>query len=223
MIFFWLGIGLMTFAALGFILWPWARSYSTSIYFVTALFLIVVILAWHQWGNKKEITQWLEIKQDAPAIKDLKAQLGNSPEQVIARLKKQVEKNPKSAKGWYLLGKLYMSQRQFQDAIDVFAKANELQPSDKDIMMDYAQALFVAQKTNQAVVLARQVLAQDPQNPRAINLLGSNAFQEGQYQEAINQWEKLRNYYLFGSDDANALEAAIERAKMALDRADMKN
>ena len=216
MMFFWFVISCMTLMALGFMLWPWVKSFSTSIYFVTALFLITVILAWHQWGSKKEITQWLDLKQNAEAVKKLKDQLGNSPEKVIERLKKQLEQDPKSAKGWYLLGKLYMAQKQFSNAVDVFAKANHLQPNDAEIMMDYAQALFITQKTKQAVGLARQVLLKNAQNPRAINLLASAAFQAGEYQEAIIQWEKLRSYYPFGSEDANALEAAIDRARKAL-------
>ena len=216
MIFFWFVISFMTFIALCFILWPWRSSFSKSLYFVTTLFLTVVILSWYQWGNKKEIGQWLELKRDAAAVKNLKEQLGHSPEHVIERLKKQLEQDPKSAKGWYLLGKLYIAQQQFSHAVDAFSKANNLQPNDTEIMMDYAQALFITQKTKQATHFAQQVLLKDPQNPRAINLLASDAFREGDYQEAITQWEKLRSYYPFGSEDASALEAAIERAKKAL-------
>jgi cytochrome c-type biogenesis protein CcmH len=212
MILFWIVISLMTLIGLGFILWPW-KSFSV---FTAILFFILVGLAWLQWGNQKEVIHWLEVKRNAVAVKDLKEQLGNSPEHVIERLKQQLEKNPKSAKGWFLLGKLYMAQQQYTNAVDVFSKANNLKPNDPEIMLDYAQVLFILQKTKQSALLARQVLAQDPQNPRAINLLASDAFREGQYQEAIQQWEKLRSYYPFDSEDAKALESAIERAKMAL-------
>lgn len=212
MILFWIVMGLMTLIGLGFILWPW-KSYSV---FSAVLFLMLIGLAWFQWGSQKEITQWLEIKQNAIAANDLKEKLGNSPEQVIERLKQQLDQHPTSAKGWFLLGKLYMAQQQFPNAVEVFAKANQLQPNDSEIMMDYAQALFIVQKTKQSTLLAQQVLAKEPQNPRAINLLASDAFREGHYREAILQWEKLRHYYSAGTEDAKALESAIERAKMAL-------
>ncbi|MFU8797371.1 MAG: tetratricopeptide repeat protein [Gammaproteobacteria bacterium] len=146
MIFFFI-LSAMTLIALGFI---WRASSM-----VPLMFLIILGLAWLQWGNEKEVSQWLELKK-------LRTELGHSADTVIKRLKKQLETNPNSAKGWYLLGKLYLSQENYTEAVEVFAKANHLQPDDPETLLNYGQALLMAKQSKEAAAIWRKLRSHYP-------------------------------------------------------------
>jgi len=164
MIIFWSILALLTIIALGSI---WRGSWIVPI-----IFLILVGLAWLQWGNEKDVTQWLELKK-------LRAELGNSADNVIKRLKKQLEQNPKSAKGWYLLGKLYLSQQNYSAAVDVFSKANNLQPNEPEIMLNYGQALLMAKQPEAAVKIWKKLRDHYPENSDEAKALDAAIKQDG--------------------------------------------
>ncbi len=101
---------------------------------------ITYILYWHL-GSYKQVLALTEAKQTALQAQRLPLELG-SPEQLIVMLKQHLAQDPTSARGWFLLGKLYVSQRDFLQATQAFAKANELQPHDPVILFQYAQAQY---------------------------------------------------------------------------------
>jgi cytochrome c-type biogenesis protein CcmH len=147
MMIFWLILIFLTILALGFI---WRSSW-----IVPTVFLILVGFTWLQWGNEKDVMQWLELKK-------LRAELGNSADNVITRLKEQLAKKPDSAKGWYLLGKLYMSQQKFPEAVTALEKSNSLQANDPETMLNYGQALLMAKQPEAAVSIWKKLRTHYP-------------------------------------------------------------
>lgn len=71
--------------------------------------------------------------------KKLTEELG-SVEQIIEKLKKQLHARP-DARGWYLLGRLYLHQNQFKEAATAFAEGMKLAPADAELKAQYQQAL----------------------------------------------------------------------------------
>ncbi len=62
-----------------------------------------------------------------------------SPQDLVDKLKVRLAKQPNSVKGWYLLGKLYASRDEWQQARDAFARAYQLRPEDVQNAVNYAQ------------------------------------------------------------------------------------
>lgn len=142
-----------------------------------------------------------------------------TPQAVLSKLEKTVAQNPNDPQGWFLLGRLYMDFQRTKDATKAFAHANQLKPNDPDIMLQYAQALFVQNHmrlNSQAKALLKAVVTQDPNNQGVINLLALDAYSSKHYQQAIDYWQSLLEYNAPDSDNYRSLQAAIANAQQKL-------
>jgi cytochrome c-type biogenesis protein CcmH len=221
-ILFWCAIGVMSLIAMAFIAMPLLRSEKTILnYPITmgaiVLLPIVAILFYWQVGSSSTLNQYFVLQKQAAAAQAMQRSLGTT-QQIIAALKQHLVEDPKSARGWYLLGRVYVTQNQMDDAVAAFAKAYQLTPNDVDVMFQYAQALYLVQHSLQGMPneLLQKILQHDPQNDLAINLYAVAAYQAGDYQNAIYYWEKLLPKYAPTSTDGKALLDMIAKAQNAL-------
>ena len=133
----------------------------------------------------------------------------------VDALAKRLEQNPGDANGWRMLGRSYLTLEKYKEAADAFARASTLRPDDADLLADYAFALGMAngqRLRGQPQELIDKALKLDPENPKALELAGTAAYEAKNYREAIGYWERL----LKKSSDVeltNALTERINRAK----------
>lgn len=230
MLLFWLIIFVMVMFALASILVPFCRTslqptnsmLSKNLRFGTIVFLLLIlptlaIVFYFWWGSSSSLSALYTAQKQAIAAQKFRNAMG-TPQQVIEVLKKHLDQDPYSAEGWYLLGRLYLSQQQFDKAVAAFASANDLQPNKPTILFQYAQALYFKQQSlkGKPTELLLEVLRLDPKNDLAINLLAVAAFQIGNFQQAIDYWERLLPKYAPQSPDGQALLQAIAKAQSAL-------
>ena len=101
--------------------------------------LFVVALYWH-WGGwfawQQEKTKQARAEQVQALIKQFK-----TPEALIQKLKQQLSDAPESARGWYLLGRLYSSQNDWKSARLAFQHATRLKPHQQRYQMNSIYAL----------------------------------------------------------------------------------
>lgn len=189
------------------------RGWLTAWWFALALPLAALAF-YHDSTSYQQFTHWLTSKQQFTAVQKLRGELG-TPQQVIAKLKQHLQQDPQSAQGWYLLGRLYTSQQQFQEATMAFAHAYALQPKNPDIIFQYAQILYLTQHSlaGKPTTLLQQLLQLEPNNDLAVNLLAVAAYQQHDYQHAITLWERLLPNYPVNSPDGKALLNAIAQAQ----------
>ncbi|MEK6279690.1 MAG: c-type cytochrome biogenesis protein CcmI [Acidobacteriota bacterium] len=136
----------------------------------------------------------------------------------VASLAKRMEQNPGDAAGWAMLGRSYLTLQKFNDASNAYARAASLTPDDADVLADYAFAMGMANGKSllgQPAELIRKALALDPENPKALELAGSAAFESKNYKDAINYWQRLMQKAPKNSELAQALSERIEQAKSA--------
>lgn len=191
--------------------------------YLTAIVLLIIlpaaaILLYLHWGNSQSFFKWRIANQQAAQIKADMAAYG-STQNIIHALQEKLQENPDSAKGWYLLGRLYMSQQQPQQAVQAFAKANHLQPDDIQIMQNYAASLFFANHEKldtQSRQLLQKVMALQTDNLDAMNLYALGAYRDSDYQTAIQYWEKLLSLVPQQSDASKELLAMIAQAQQQL-------
>ena len=133
------------------------------------------------------------IQQQTQAVKAEIATAGSAT-QIIEQLKAKVDANPEDPRGWYLLGRLYFSNGEFQQAIASYQKANKLKPKTPEVMTSMAESEFFLNNRKlpeNAMKMLQEVLKQNPNYISALNLLGVNAFTNKEYQLAINYWQKI--------------------------------
>ncbi len=148
---------------------------------------------YHYWGFSSQLNNYYAIQARTKEVKAEVAKLG-TPQKVVETLQKRLKQNPDSARGWYLLGKIYFGMREYEKSVDVLSKSNELKPNDPETMLALAQSLFFANKqvlTPRAQALLDKVLKATPNNHGAMNLIAVNAFIQHNYPLAIKNWEIL--------------------------------
>lgn len=180
--------------------------------------LVLIILAglayWH-WGSLPEWRQYLQNDVKQQRIQAMMKSM-RDPAELIARLKATVQKQPNSARGWYLLGRLYASQNQWQEANDAFATAHELQPEDEQITVNYAQNLWQLnhqQFNDKTRALLNDVLKHNANQPDALAMLAMDAYTRHNYQQAIDYWQDLLKMASPQSEEAGAIRKAIAKAQ----------
>lgn len=187
-------------------------SLVASISLFAAIF--VSIMYWHfgAYPQLREYEQSQAIKAQAQDI--LKSIKG--PDEIIERLQQRLKSEPESAKGWYLLGRLYASKGSFDNALEAFAKAHEIEPDNEQTTINYAQSLWYQndQKFNQQTRdLFSNVLLNNPKQPDALAMLAMDSFQEKKYKQAIVYWRRLLKLIPPESDDAKAVRKALAKAE----------
>lgn len=222
-VLFWFILIMMALIAVLFIAIPLFKKPSLKPASKSAILVILCLpifafLLYLHWGSSEKLKEYWVIQDRAEQVKQELAKYKN-PQQVINRLKAHLNQFPNSAKGWYLLGRIYLTTQHYHQSVKALAKANRLDPNNIKIATVYAQALFFdnhRQLSKKALMLLERVVSQSPNNINANNLLAINAYNQGHYQQAIEYWEKLLPLFEPGSKDSQALLSMIARAEKQL-------
>lgn len=170
-------------------------------------------------GNPKAISPSLPVMQASTANQGPGQSGAMSDQQIAAnveKLAKRLEQNPNDAEGWLMLARSYTSMERFSDAASAYAHATALNAGDASVWADYAEALALsngqrlAGKPTEAV---NRALKLDPKNQKALALAGSAAAEAGEYQKAIDYWQKLLAQLPPGSEIAKTVSDEIDKTK----------
>jgi cytochrome c-type biogenesis protein CcmH/NrfG len=177
--------------------------------------LVLVAGGYFLWGG---FDLWQDYIQKNESQKQARQMLRSikSPQELIAKLKEKLDNTPKSAKGWYLLGRLYSAQNENEHAAEAFAKAYELAPDDEQYAVNYAHGLWQLnnrQFSLPIIQLFNKLLDKNPKQPDALAMLAMNAYMNHDYQSAINYWQRLLELAPPQSDEALAIRKAIAKAQ----------
>ena len=134
----------------------------------------------------------------------------------VASLAKRLEQNPGDVQGWMMLARSYSSMERFNDASAAYAKAAALKTDDANLWAEYAFAMAMANGQSlqgQPLELINKALQVDPENPKALQLAGSAAFEVKNYQQAINYWQRVLQKTSPESEVGQAIAERIAEAR----------
>lgn len=134
----------------------------------------------------------------------------------VAALAKRLQANPSDAQGWMMLARSYSSLGRFGEAAGAYAKLTELNPNDADLWAEYAFTLGMANGRSlegKPMELIDHALKIDPNNPRALGLAANAAFENKQYQKAIEYWQRIMKQMPADAEITKTLQARIDEAK----------
>lgn len=207
-------LSVITLLASILIIYPLKRFLTTGLLLVPIIF-IVAFTGYYNWGG---FAKWQEYLQYQEKQKQADAMLRTikSPQELIAKLRAKLDDSPKSAKGWYLLGRLYTSQNEQQKAVDAFAKAYRFDSQNEQYAVNYAHSLWLVhnrQFTNQVTEIFSNLLTNNPNQPDALAMLALDAYVRHAYEDAINYWQRLLKLSAQQSEEAQAIRKAIAKAE----------
>ena len=114
--------------------------------------------------------------------------------ELVGKLKDHLRNNPEDARGWFMMGRTYMSLRQFNEAASAFRRSHELSQNDPAVMLALADALAMTRDGNmggEPEQLVLQALEISPNELTGLWLAGLSAEQAGRNREAYDHWMKL--------------------------------
>jgi cytochrome c-type biogenesis protein CcmH len=152
---------------------PWAALVAAG---VLAIGSTVLYVRWTNWS-------WQTKAAD------------DSPQTMVARLARRLEKNPEDLNGWLMLGRSYTVLRQYQLAVRAFQRADRLAGGQNaDALIGQAEALALGDETEldrRAGRLVEQALALDPESGKALFFGAAAALRRGELPVARERFAKL--------------------------------
>jgi cytochrome c-type biogenesis protein CcmH len=152
---------------------PWAALIATGI---LALGSTVLYLRWTNWS-------WQTTVAD------------DSPQTMVARLARKLEKDPQNLDGWLLLGRSYTQLQEFQLATRAYQRADRLAGGkNAEALIGQAEALARGDETEldrRAGRLIEQGLALDPTSGKALFFGAAVAMRRGELPLARERFTKL--------------------------------
>jgi cytochrome c-type biogenesis protein CcmH len=152
---------------------PWAALIATGI---LALGSTVLYLRWTNWS-------WQTTVAD------------DSPQTMVARLARKLEKDPRNLEGWLLLGRSYTQLQEFQLATRAYQRADRLAGGKSaEALIGEAEALARSDETEldrRAGRLIEQALVLDPNSGKALFFGAAVAMRRGELPLARERFTKL--------------------------------
>ena len=211
------GFIVLLLMALVMALYPLRKAIKTC-GFLSLLIVSLVVVAYGHWGAWPELRHHLQqqasLQQLQRALQSMKG-----PDALIDKLKIRVMQEPRRARGWYLLGRLYASQGDWKKAEVVFLKAHRLAPDNEQFTVNYAQSLWQLNHrtfNHNIRMLFLSVLKKNKDQPDALAMLAMDAFVRHADQQAIDYWQRLLDLLAPQSEDAKAIRKAIAKAQQHL-------
>jgi len=135
-------------------------------------------------------------------------------------LAKKLASAPEDAEGWATLGRTYAYLGRLQEAMNAFEESMKRRPQDARLLADYAD-MVAATKGGGSLMgepekLIRRALALDANQPKALALAGTIAFQKKDFATAAKHWERALAVMPEESGFAKQIAAGLAEAREAM-------
>lgn len=112
----------------------------------------------------------------------------------IAELRRQLTMQPNDAAAWLQLGQHYLAGERYSEAQNAFARVLSLNPQNNEAKLGAAEAAIMMDPValrGEAGDLIEEVLAAQPDNPRALWYSGMAALGRGDARTVRERWQRL--------------------------------
>ena len=176
---------------------------------LVSIVVIVPVLLYFYLGAIEDvrITAALDNMQDA------------SPAEVqslVADIEVRSNAKPGNVEYLSLLGEYYTAQNEHVQALEIYEQLLQQFPESAELLARAAQAEYLKGErvlTDQARRRAEAALAINPEQRSALGTLGMAAFETGNYNQALQYWERLLEFEAPGSPGFQMLTTIIAEAK----------
>lgn len=180
---------------------------------IVLLLPLFSVLTYLQLGEPDALHKAQIQHAEKPAKMDIDA--------MIAKLQRHLEEKPDDARGWFMLGRTYNYMKRYRQAADAFAKAYALTGENEEVMLQYADALAMAnggRLSGKPAELVFKVLQHSPDSVMALWLGGMAKAEAGDAQQAMQYWRRLEKLLPPGSKSHRELQrmmAAVQPSQSA--------
>jgi cytochrome c-type biogenesis protein CcmI len=187
-----------------------------------ALLVVVTLGFYLKTGGLAQVLDWQQVEAQMP---DLRARVTNERAQPlsmeeIARLglglRTALQQDDRNINDWMMLGRVGMALNNATTATQAFAHAYQLDPNSLEVRLGYAEVLTRSndpEDNKQTTQMLRKMIAEDHTNMRVLSLLAFNAFEQGDFKQAIGAWQVMLKLLPANDQRAEVIKRSIEQAK----------
>jgi cytochrome c-type biogenesis protein CcmH len=185
---------LMTLVAVGLVVTPLLRNSggenSPVTATITALAVPACVILLYVWvGN----FDWQDVKQNPSASAPESSEDIPDMSAAIASLEERLSREPDDLEGWLLLGRANVQTRQYSAARQAYQTAIRIDTG-TEARLGLAEAEILMDRTSlsgDAGALIEEVLAEEPDNPRALFYGGMVARSRNDIPLLLERWQRL--------------------------------
>lgn len=173
--------------------------------------LLGVLFVYSYVGNGPVRQAYQQEIRAAEQAKSLLKSFKNT-DAVIEALKQKLNHDRNNAKGWYLLGRVYMTQKKWHDAANSFKKAEKLAPKNTDYAVGYVMSLCEGdpgKMSEQHRNTLKKMLRGDPNQGDILMFLGMDAHLRHDVTLAKVYWERLLKLLPRDSEQATMIHQTL--------------
>lgn len=186
------------------------------------ILVVIAIGLYLKTGGLTQVQAWQQVEGQMP---ELRARVANERAEPltmeeVARLglglRTSLQHDAANVNDWMMLGRVGMALNNATTATQAFAKAYQLAPDNEDVRLGYAEVLTRSsdpQDNQLATQMLRSMVGQDHTNLRAMSLLAFNAFEQGDFKQAIGAWEVMLKLLPAGDSRVEVIKRSIAQAK----------
>ena len=194
----------------------WHAGSPRATMLVLLLAVPALVLGLYAWtGNSAALSPHARAEPQAPDAQQVEAMV----ERLAERMEKRPPGNVDDIEGWVMLGRSYAMMQRYADASRAFARALQLMPDHPQILVDQADMLAMQQGgtlQGEPLRLIEQALRHDPNNPKALALAGTAAYNRKDFAAAVNYWTRARDTATAADGEfMHALDRSIADARAA--------
>jgi cytochrome c-type biogenesis protein CcmH len=194
---------------------------STRLVLSLAVGILVFGVAGYAWkGNREGLSVAPGVVAEPAAAPEAGAsaphQIGSAQiEAMVERLAQKLEEHPDDAEGWYMLGRSYSVLGKRAEAVEAFRKLVALRPKDGGALADLADAVASRQGSldGEPQKLIEQAVAASPDNPKALSLAATVAFNSNDMPKAADLWQRALKNVDPASELARQIQGALNEAR----------
>lgn len=161
------------------------------------------VLTYFSIGEPEALVK-AEIKQTSGDGQDINT--------MVMKLAQRLKKDPSNAKDWRMLGRSFKYLKQYKLAANSFKKAYELLGDEPVLMLQYADALVMANGgafTGKPAELIYKAVEKLPNDETGLWLAGMAKAEQKEFPQAIAYWRKLLGILPAGSDSSKQVNSLI--------------
>ncbi|MFA3761818.1 c-type cytochrome biogenesis protein CcmI [Yersinia sp. 2544 StPb PI] len=186
------------------------------------ILVVVAVGLYLKTGGLAQVQAWHQVVAQMP---ELRARVANERAEPLSMeevarlglgLRTSLQQDIANVNDWMMLGRVGMALNNATTATQAFAKAYQLAPDNEDVRLGYAEVLTRSndpQDNQLATQMLRTMVGQDHTNLRAMSLLAFNAFEQGDFKQAIGAWEVMLKLLPAGDSRIEVIKRSIQQAK----------
>lgn len=139
--------------------------------------------------------------------------------QMVERLENRLKASPQDPDGWARLGRAYSVLGRLEEARAAYARAYEQAPDNNAIVAAYAGFLYQinpSETRGEVRSVYTRLRRLEPNHPGVLWFFGVVAYEDGNYQRAIESWSQLMRFLPEGSPAKESVNKAIAQAEAEL-------